>query len=319
MPIANDPLGRCWIELGGANPQLVAVYRPALFALLAFAPGREPMFVGTAFVIAGDGEAAILFTAKHLITGIAAIQYPYARSAPSSLFVPTRQTVPTTDPARLKAIWMNNQSGNIMDVDWMCYNDSTDLGLMIVKQQSEHANTFAPTAILIDATTISIGDRIHIVSHDSMTVTEVTPPRDAQGDRQRIRGMKRVSIRLGYVTGIYPKGYRQYRWPCFTTSIPVEPGMSGGLATIPRDGETIAACGVVCADASVPDARTDQRVCGESVIGMTWPGLALRIPDSIPSTPQTATKSLYEAMSVGSLTAPWGGPAAVPVSGGRSR
>jgi hypothetical protein len=54
-------------------------------------------------------------------------------------------------------------------------------------------------------------------------------------------------------------------------------------------------------------ARTDFQQCGESIIACAWPALALLVPDSIPSTPDTRTLTLYELMRAGRLDVAVGG------------
>jgi hypothetical protein len=83
--------------------------------------------------------------------------------------------------------------------------------------------------------------------------------------------------------------------------------MSGGFVTLPREGKTISACGFVCADNSVHEARSNFLHCGESVIACAWPALTLRAPDSIPSTPDTLTFTLYELMRAGRMDKAVGG------------
>jgi len=107
--------------------------------------------------------------------------------------------------------------------------------------------------------------------------------------------------------GGYPGGLRQYKWPCFTTSIPADPGMSGGFVTLPQDGKTIAVCGIVCADNSTDEARSDSLQCGDSVIACAWPALSLRVPESIPSTQTTPTYTLLEMMRAGRIDKAVGG------------
>ena len=153
----------------------------------------------------------------------------------------------------------------------------------------------------------SRGDMVHMVSVDNMSVAERSAPTDASGTGQVIRITTRVSIRAGTVTAVHPNGFRQYAWPCFTTSIPAEPGMSGGFAFLPVHGATIAACGLVCTDNSSQAARTDNHLCGESVIGCTWPALGLQVPFSLPTSSNSATRSLLDVMNAGDIGLPVGG------------
>jgi hypothetical protein len=164
-------------------------------------------------------------------------------------------------------------------------------------------NSSAP-ALTLDPQKLKI---ICMVSLDGMTIDEHVPPTDASGKGQTIAITRRVSIRVGVVTGVYPDGLRHYRWPCFTTSIPAEPGMSGGFVTLPREGKTIAACGIICADSSADEARANSSQCGESIIACAWPALALRAPEAMPSIPTTPTLTLHEMMLTGRMDTAVGG------------
>ena len=202
---------------------------------------------------------------------------------------------------------MGTQNADMMNVLHASYNDTLDIASCVLVPQEVFPGPFAPVSIPIDTAVPAVGDTIHMVSQSGMLIDELREPLDASGEGQTITVAKRVSIRIGVVTGEYPQDLRHYKWPCFTTSIPAEPGMSGGFATLPREGGTVAACGVVCADTSTPKAHVDYTECGESIVGCAWPALALRMPHAIPSTPETPTYSLYEMMQAGRIDKAVGG------------
>jgi hypothetical protein len=302
MPIPDDPLLRWWLEVGPENPQRVEELRPALLAFMAFGPGREASLAGSGFVIAAGPEFAFAITAKHVLTeGVGRAQRPWSRHSPSAVFINSGAPALTLDPQKLRLAWMGSHDADMMNVDHVCYNESLDAACCVVIPQEGEEFKFPLPTIPIDTAVPVFGELVHMVSLDSMTVTEHTPPSDAFGTGQMIATTRRVSIRIGVVTGVYPVGLRHYRWPCFTTSIPAEPGMSGGFITLPRAGQMIAACGIVCADNSPDDSRSNFLQCGESIIGCAWPTLALRAPDIIPSTPTTPTSRLYEFMRSGRM------------------
>jgi hypothetical protein len=315
MTIPFDSLDRWWIELAGVNPTYVDDVRPSLLSFLAFAPGREARFAGSGFVIAATAEFGLAITAKHVLTeGVAPTQAPnigYVRSSP---FVPSRANLPSTDPKKLKVCWMGSTHASLLDVLHIGYNDILDIACCIVAPQPIDTDAFTPVAIPLDVTVPCVGDIVHQVSNDSMKTEELVPPIDRSGDGQSLKLYRRVSLRRGVVTGVFPDGLRQYRWPCFTTSIPAQPGMSGGFATLPRDGQTIGACGVICADASTEVARSDLLEKGESIVAMTWPALCLNAPLSIPSNLGTPMQTLYAMMKTGLLDEALGGIAGIAVA-----
>lgn len=308
MSIPNDPLNRLWLDASSMNPNLVNDLRPTLVAFLAFDRGRLPRIAGSGFVIAGTPDIALVLTAKHVLSeGVLSIQQPLPVYAASALFVPASLRTPTLNPEKLKVIWMGSQSSGLLNAAHACYNDTLDIACCVIAPQELLASPFAPISIPIDTSVPSMGDLVHMVSLDRMGVSEVAAPMDHTGTGQKISIERAVSIRVGTVTGIYPQGFRQYRWPCFTTSIPAKPGMSGGFVSLPSHGTTMGACGIVCADNSTEEAHTNCFECGESVIACAWPALALRVPVSIPSTNNSPTRTLYEMMRMGDLDLAVGG------------
>jgi hypothetical protein len=204
---------------------------------------------------------------------------------------------------------MGQLDAAMLNIDHVEYCDTLDIAVVIIASHPEDLapDSFRPTTLPIDTAVPNVGDVVHMISKDNQHTSEIRRPTDRTGGGAIVRVGARVSIRVGVVTGVYRGGYRQYSWPCFTTSIPAEPGMSGGLVMLPVDGKTMAACGIVCADDSTSDARNDNRQCGESVVACAWPALALRAPDSIPSTPNTPKHTLYDFMRSGRIPMAIGG------------
>ena len=311
MPPAlrNDPLGRrWWAELGQQNHAAVDDFSQCLLALLAFGPSREPSLVGSGFVIGYDDGFALALTARHVLpAGVHRSQRPALRHAGSALFVPPNWSQPSLDPNKLKAVWMCSRSTQMLNLVHLNYNDALDISaFLVVPQQGQ--SSFRPAAISLDTQVPAVGEVVSMVSNGGLRVTESQPPTGPDGKGQRIAIERSVSIRQGVVTGVYPQGHRQYRWPCFTTSIPAQPGMSGGFVFIPRHGETIAACGVVSADVSELEAHTNFMMCGESIVASIWPALVLTSPTMMGGgieTPPTAT--LYHMMRDGALGMAIGG------------
>jgi hypothetical protein len=157
--------------------------------------------------------------------------------------------------------------------------------------------------LLLDLQSLSIGDLVHMVSIYKMNVLESVPPREKDELGQIIKIAQAVNIRIGHVTGIYKKGLRQYQWPCFTTSIPAEPGMSGGFVCLPKAGTTVAACGVISADNSGKESMKNMLLPGESVVALTWPALGLRLPENIPLLEDTNKVTIYDMIKTGRMRA----------------
>ena len=307
MPIPHDLEKRWWVEASGTNPVLVDSFRPALVAFLAFDRDRVPRIVGTGFVVAAASDFALVVSAKHVFTeGVLRAQRPHVGHASSALFVHNQDRTPSLKSDKLKVMWMGSKNAAMLNADHACYNDTLDIASCIVMPQPGESIS-ERVSIPLDMDVPTVGEVVHMVAMEGMKEREIVPPSGIGGKGQAISLFRRISIRVGVVTAVYHQRYRQYRWPCFTTSIPAEPGMSGGFVYWPREGTTIAACGVVCADNSTDEARRDFSQCGESVIGYAWPALSLRIPVTVPSHPDVPTYTLFEMVRRGLVPQPLGG------------
>jgi hypothetical protein len=326
--LPNDPFNRYWVELSGANPHLVDQMRPALITFMAFdkdksiasktTDGCNPSvgqqqqdnIVGTGFVMgASEQGLGLALTAKHVFDGIHSVQTPRQRHALSTLpfFLPPKHTQPTLDPRQLKIFWLGSDAAGVMNATWASYNNTTDIACCAIVPQEELPHPFSPASIPIDTGVPTVGEIVHLVSCDKMSATVIAEPTDRYGVGLGLRINRRISIRRGTVTSVHPNGFGAYKWPCFTTTIPITGGMSGGFVYVPRDGETVSACGIVCADIEPHITKTDQTVCGVSVIGCTWPALGLRLPKYFPAPANAPTRTLLELAQLGKIPMPIGG------------
>ncbi|MCC7079466.1 MAG: trypsin-like peptidase domain-containing protein [Burkholderiales bacterium] len=314
MHLPDDPEKRCWVELAGPNPELANSFKRCLVSFLAFDHARVPGLAGTGFVVGtqqvddsrGTEIRALVLTAKHVLTeGVTRIQRPDPIYAPSALFVPPTATNLRLHAETVRAVWMGSNGADVLHIWHLAYNTSIDIACGLVAPQTKYLSQFEPLQILLDTTTPNAGEIVHMVSQGGMDISDRVPPAGTDWAGQAFTVQRRVSIRRGVVTGTYPDGFRQYKWPCFTTSIPVEPGMSGGLVYLPRHGEPTAACGVVCADASMPEAHSSLYECGESVVACAWPALSLTVPEEYANDSQRIT--LFELMKRGHMQAAIGG------------
>lgn len=309
MPIHGDPQNRWWIEIAPQNRELVDLYSRCLLSVIAFGPQLEPALVGSAFVLgAGEGYGLAL-TARHVLPeGVQRVQQPIDRHAPSAWFVPASRSIPSLDQRKLRVMWLSPTGGDMLNVGHVSYNAALDISAFLVLPQDRNGVSFSPAGILLDTSIPAKGDVVHMISNSRLVLEESQPPGDRDGVGHGLQIERAISVRIGVVTEVYPSGFRQYRWPCFTTSIPALPGMSGGFVSIPRNGQAVAACGVVSADHSDPAALENFAICGESVVACAWPALALGVPTmiggGISESPQV---TLYEMMKLGRLTTAIGG------------
>ena len=306
MSLPGDPLRRWWVELSGANPALADSFRPALGTIVAYDRDHVAGIAGTAFIVGAEGQFALAVTAKHVLTeGVAQHQRPHRRYVPSSVFQHAHNATLSLEPNAFKVFVLGASSALALNASFASYNNDFDLACLLLLPQAGETLT-ERVAIPLDLDDPPVGAVVHMVSQGDLRADELRAPQTNDGEGQEVSLFRRLSIRRGVVTAKYPSGFRHYRWPCFTTSIPATPGMSGGFVFWPRDGITIAACGVVCADSSTSAAHASFMECGESIIGSSWPGLGLRIPLTAPHSPDQPTVSWFEAVRTGRLPLPLG-------------
>ncbi|QGG90211.1 hypothetical protein GH983_06900 [Agrobacterium sp. MA01] len=298
--LPNDPLGRRWLDLSGANPSLVSQFRPVMVSFLGFDLNKNPKLMGTGFIIAGNEAFYVVVTARHVIDGLQLFQRPlrHAPSAVPGLFIQPKVSL---DPRHLKVLRTDQGSARLMNVAYVTYAENLDVALcLITPQESEEG--LVPYAVPLDCGTPSVGDIVHLVSCGGMDVSETSPPLEPDGKGQALRIERSVCIRMGTVTAVHKHGYNQYRFPCFSTSIPAEHGMSGGFVYKPRDGKMVAACGIVSADLDLTHRpRVDFSSKEESVISCAWPLLGFNLPVSILPDGTTSNALILDLVKAGDM------------------
>jgi hypothetical protein len=300
--LPNDPLRRKWLDVSSANPDLVSQFRPVVVSFLGFDLDKNPKLMGTGFVIAGSEDYNVVVTAKHVIEGLQLYQRPqrHAPSAVPGLFI---QPKVSPDPRHLKVLRGDHAGVQLMNVAYVTYSDNLDIALCVITPQ-ETAERVAPHAVPLDCGTPAVGDVVHLVSCGGMNVGEKSPPLERDGKGQTLRIERSVCIRIGTVTAVHNGGYNQYRFPCFSTSIPAEHGMSGGLVYMPREGKTVAACGIVSADLDITHRpRVDFYSSEKSIISCAWPLLGFSLPVGILPDGSTSNELIYNLIRAGDMPA----------------
>lgn len=259
------------------------IWLGVMSALVAFVVMRQPdipQFLGTGFVIGTSVDGFLLvLTAKHVIEdGAIRAQRPNGLrvpSAPSILFEPEK---PAIDPKNLRAIWMGVDHADMCFVRHVAYADNLDVALCVLEVQENPGNgihRMAP-AIALDTKIPSVGAPINIVTLSGFEISE--GPSELNGFRSwKIEN--RPVIRVGKVT-TNEKESMGHKGPSFGITIPTDGGMSGGFAYVPKDGGTIAACGIISASPKEDNGQTDFRVTGHSTIVGVLGALGLQIPVS---------------------------------------
>ena len=304
MPLPNDPESREWLELSGANPDLVDQFRPALVSFIAADKARFLGSAGTGFFIGFSEGLALLMTARHVLDFVGSMQRPHSRHAASAL----KMFLPKTDPLSIKhgsvaALWANEMHAQALHIEYASLND-TDVACCLAIPELSSKTSFIPACLQLSTEPPKVGSLIHYVSYLLQEPEEISPLEELPEDAFKLT--RSVSVRRGTVIGVHWQGYRQYGWPCITTTIPAEPGMSGGFAyLVGEHGTPLGVCGIICADNSSVEARKSPFLAGESVVAMSVLALGLQIP--IQTTDTSPRRTLQEMMRAGDFPSPIGG------------
>jgi hypothetical protein len=241
-------------------------------------------------------------TARHvLVDAVSSVQRPWPRHAASALpeFVPRRQDRIQIEPTNLRAVWMGPAAADFCLISHAHYADRPDIAICLIAMQEHTSADAIFSTFALDTSIPNEGDQVVLVSSSAMKLEEHGTSAGDAGKLLRIS--KNVCARMGSITAVYPSGHRQFKWPCFSTSIPAEPGMSGGLIYRAIDGAPIAACGVVSADCSPEQARNDFTIAGNSIAAMIWPSVGFRVPESLPTNEHTKHNTLLDLIRAGEI------------------
>lgn len=304
--LPGDPMGRFWVELAGCNPSLASEFRPVLVSVFTTDYMGKPGIAGTGFVLGVADCFIVIATAKHVLQQVKKLQNPYQQSNSLPFFENVARSFPKIESGKVKVLFMNDVLAGMLNVVHVCANETTDLAICLAEIPKLERSRIAFTTVPLEMSMPRIGEVVHIASlvHPQRGIDfRLVEDSDAKNDIE-YEIERRVEIRRGSVVEVHPNGFRQYKWPCFTTTIPVPPGMSGGFAYIPKDGQKIAACGVVCADTSTETNVTKYETPGGSVVGCSYAALALRVPDFSQSDYQSSTVSIYDMMNRGLFPMP---------------
>ena len=286
MHMKDDPLNRAWIELAQSNPDLLSSFRRVLLAFHSSDANIKFGTAGTGFIVTDTHEWLCFVTAKHVLEGILKIQKPYTRFDDGP-FQTSSEIQNVMLHGKLKVSVFGDDEAFLAGVVYLSFNGVTDIavGMAEIPQEFRFKRFWRhiPLAVVLP----NVGDPIHICS----LINKI--PVELGGSPRHFQLERGVTLRKGVVTNVHPSGFNQYKWPCFTTSIPAIPGMSGGFAYSPVHNETIAACGVVCAELSDSDP-TSFLEPGQSLIACSFLALANILPHKIPRHDDSEFSTLYE-------------------------
>jgi trypsin-like peptidase len=281
--MTSDPLNRNWQDISSDDQNGVNGFKGTLIWFVAWDRGKNTKALGTGFIVGGDKRYSVVFTAKHVLEGATKFQNQNPLQAPST----PDEFIHPIQPSKktgIMGIWMHEKKTVLMKVEYAFSNDS-DIAYCVLVPDDDSPHEFLPGGVPLNLQTPSKGDTIHMVTILGKETEELSPPTNDSHSGLSIRIAKELCVRRGTVTNVCEEGLGRYRFPCFTTSIPIEGGMSGGFVTIVKDQAVVSACGIISGDEITPlmekGEEKNQPGSRGSVISSVWPALALLFPVNI--------------------------------------
>ncbi len=299
--IPDDNLGRSWVQ-ANLEDDFRRKLSSGIVVFIGFGPNRKAQLAGTGFVIGTNKRDGIVITAKHVLTeGIVLAQKPNRKSHASTLdqFIPKSAKQPIVNKERIRAIWMGESAADMCIVHSVQFNDQLDIATCLISRQDDskdnsHINPFA-----LDTSIPQPGNKIALISSSALDLKEISINKNLEN--QLLSISKNIVVRMGVVTSVNPTGHRQHQFPSFETTIPVEPGMSGGLVYQPIENELIAACGVISTDFSDETSFSNFFTSGNSLMSMIWPSVGMSIPATVPPIRDGPNRTIFDFIRAGEI------------------
>jgi hypothetical protein len=256
-----------WNEAVLQEPDRVGLDE-GLVSILAFGPDRSPKPIGTAFIAGSYGSHAVAVSAAHNFhIAVRSIQNPNPRHHPTALteFLPNAEVV-DLDGKKLRALYRAGNRCELCIISSLIWDQTSDVAIITLHAQDSQDNTLFQTFLKLDDVHPRVGDSVGVLGYAAMaTLNEY---RD--GDFETATLQRRLVLRAGRVSAIYPEGHLLCRGPCVETTIPVFPGMSGGPACLaPKLGASIVPFGFISSDPDEPAAaKNDRSRAGSSIISL---------------------------------------------------
>jgi hypothetical protein len=234
--------------------------------------------IGTAFVVLAFGKYAIALTAAHCLQHIARLDAPYPRSYNSVPPWLPRPVVTDIDLEDYKGrVLYPDATGNYQALYLAKAYAIQPSDIAVCRLEVPHkleTTVKFEKRLIIDSSPPKAHTNVIAVGYADMTFPD--PDMEVLGD-DAAHG--KISLKLnrrpGRVLEVYEtRGPRNESYPCFTSSIPFDSGMSGGPVLDMSDGRACA-IGVISYDLSLGASNAG---CGEcAVSSILWPAMATKM------------------------------------------
>lgn len=227
------------------------------FVALCVIANSDIQLIGTAFIVAAEGNHSIAITAAHCFEQIRKIVEPNQPHHPSALqeFLPLPKKF---DFSGVKGIYITNDEAFVCQIEIAVWDRETDLAVLKILAPDEKVDLFQ-CHFLLDNNIPKAGEEVLMIGYGEMKVeTDAETPNIG-------RLQFRPVVRVGRVEAVHVNGHFMLKTPCIETSIAIFGGMSGGVVARWSAGLGLIKPFALISHAPEPQPSMDRSQSGHSV------------------------------------------------------
>lgn len=246
-----------------------------LISFFSATPNGFTKLIGTGFIIVANKKNALVMTSSDHFEFSGNNQHPKYLNDPAGS--PQIQVhageIFSVDPKKIRAVYKSDTFVDACKINGVSIVPELGIALCAIEFQKDYKGPDFSVQLGLDSRPPEKGDEVIAVGFSA-------PPsgkEDASLDKKNKTAITRkFEVRRGKVTGVFNMGIGDISWPCFETTIPVDPGMTGGPVMpfcITNPG--LNGCAVISKDISHKKSFEDFSMPGHSIMAMIWPAFLL--------------------------------------------
>ena len=239
-----------------------------LVSVIAFDAGTAPFLIGTAFIVAAAGRDAVACTAAHNFEAVRRAQAPPRAHHPSALseFLPSAVAL-NIDRTKIRAVSSDHGRFEMATLSWAIWDPDTDIAFFGLRPQHEEDVDYFQSSFLFDDELPKVGDEVAALGYAGMEIRDNA----SDGASRHFTVARQPLLRVGRVTSVCMDGHILCRGPCFETTVPFFPGMSGGpVMRMAREGP-MKPFGIISSDPASDSHKQDRSIRGYGAVALLCP------------------------------------------------
>ena len=227
--------------------------------------------IGTGFVIGAFGRQALMMSAAHNFDEIRALDRPWQRHHPTSLFYVEEMDAVLRTTHMWASYRADQRRAFLARIEKVWISNPLDIALAsIVLSDDVPQDVQFGVRLGIDTRPPAVGERIAALGYSGMQADELGSSTDYP---YSYRVAQKLESREGRIAEVFatasPTGQP---WPSFRCDVPFDSGMSGG-PVVRLSGEEPLVCGLIHADESIDGDDMGRGSGRNAVAAMLWPSV----------------------------------------------